>query len=137
MTAHYQYWHCSQIHHFVLKHPDVGAVNAWLEDMTRLVIAYRQISGDDPVLILIEHDGTHSSVSMRYLIDRTLDWMQRTPRKRRARVCVLTTEHFIANILDRVMRVFSGGDKIRILPAGKLDEAEAWLLSQPAVQSSK
>lgn len=137
MSAHYQYWHRPPIHHFLLKHPDARVIDTWLADMTRLVITYRQLPGDDPVLILIEHDGTQSSVSMRYAIDRTLDWMQHTPRKRRARVCVLTTEHVIANIVDRVLRVFSGSDKIRILPAGKLEEAEAWLLLQPSAQSSK
>jgi hypothetical protein len=142
MNSHYQYWHSSQIHHFRLKHPDARAVDAWLEDMTQLVTHYNQLpEGDEPVLIMIEYDGTGSTLPMRYIIDRSIDWMQRTPRRRTARVCVLTTETVIVAVLDRIMSVFSGRDKIRIMRFHQTEEAQRWLLShaitQPSIQSSK
>lgn len=137
MTPHYQHWHHSEIYHFLLKHPDVRVIDAWLEDMTQLVAHYNQIVGDEPALILIEYNGTHSNLPLRYIIDRSVDWMQRTPRRHPARICVLTTEFVMVGLLDRVMRVFSGRDKIRIMGFDQIDEAQRWLLSHAITQSSK
>lgn len=137
MEPHYQHLYQPSLHHFVLKHPDERVIHLWLQDMTQLVNVSQNVEWNEPVLILIEHDGRHSSVSTRYIIDRWIDWVSRTPRQKGAHVCVVTNASLIVSVLDRVLRAFSGRDQIRIMRLDQIDEAKAWLLAHLVSQSSK
>lgn len=137
MTPHYQHLFQHPLYHFVLKHPDERVIHLWLQDMTQLVNVSQNVEWHEPALILIEHDGRHSSVSTRYIIDRWIDWVSRTPRQKGAYVCVVTNASLIASVLDRVLRAFGGHDQIRIMRLDQIDEAKAWLLAHLVSQSSK
>lgn len=137
MRSHYQHLYSDPYHRFLIKHPNETVIDAWLNDMTQLAKHYATLPGLLTVLILIEYDGTYAAVSIRYTLNRVLDWMQSTPRAHPARVSVLSTEVVLPNIINPVLNVFRGRDRIRVLHCNEREEALRWLLAESTTQSSK